>query len=485
MKKRIAIIGGGLSGLSAAYQLVRDAQSEFTLFEAAPRLGGIIETIHQNGFTIECGPDSWVTEKPWAHELAVELGLESEIIPSSDHQRRTYILRGNQLIPMPYGMRMMVPSNLDAIANSPLFTEEARLAYEREPARAGELKASALRDDEDESVASFVRRHFGDEVTRALVGPLLAGVFGGDIDSLSVRAVMPAFVKMEREHGSLILAMQFRTHPDPAQGAPSIFTSLRSGLGTFTDRIAALLPPNSVRLSNPVIAVTRRDGQWRIRTADAEEYFDAVILATPVYITRSLLHNLDERFDLLLAMDATSAIIVAFAFLPEQARALRIPRGFGYLVPPSSGEDSQLLACTFVDQKFCHRAPHGGVLLRAFFGGRTAQVQLQQSDHALAALAHQRLSEALGPLPAPHITIVRRLPHSLPQYAVGHLARMARLESLVKEFPGLHLAGNAYYGVGLPDMVRIGRTAAANFKVEPRPDAICPNPLQDKKHGSG
>ncbi len=454
--KRIAIIGGGLSGLSAAYQLSRDAQSRFTLFEATSRLGGIIETIHQDGFTIECGPDSWVTEKPWARELAVELGLESEIIPSNDRRRHTFILRDNQLIPMPDGMRMMVPSDLNAIASSPLFTEEARLAYQREPDRAAELKASALPDNEDESVASFVRRHFGDEVTRTIAGPLLAGVFGGDIESLSVRAVMPAFVKMEREFGSLIHAVQARAH----HSTGSVFTNLRSGLGAFIDRIAASLPPGSVQLSTPVTALARTGQDWQITAGSATHTFDSVIVAAPAPTTRSLLHSLSERFDPLLAIDSTSAIIVAFAFLPPQARALSIPRGFGYLVPPSLESDSQLLACTFVDQKFSHRAPHDGVLLRAFFGGRAAQLQLHQSDNALAALAHQRLSEVLGPLPAPHITIVRRLPHSLPQYAVGHLQRMARLESLVKEFPGLHLVGNAYYGVGLPDMVRIGRAAA-------------------------
>ena len=454
--KRIAIIGGGLSGLSAAYQLAQDAQSDFTLLEAAPRLGGVIETVHRDGFTIECGPDSWVTEKPWARELAVELGLESEIIPSNDHQRRTYILRDNQLIPMPDGMRMMVPSDLDAIANSPLFTPEARLAYQREPARAADLKASALKEGADESVASFTRRHFGDEVTRTLAGPLLAGVFGGDIESLSVRSVMPAFVKMEREYGSLVLAVKARAR----QNANSVFTNLRSGLGTFIDRIATLLPPSSVRLSQPVIALSRHNNQWRVRTSSTDLAFDSVILAAPAPSTRSLLHKLDERFDPLLAMDSSSALIVALAFRPEDARNLRIPTGFGYLVPPSPDATSQLLACTFVDQKFSHRVPDGGVLLRAFFGGRTAQLQLHQSDNAVAALALQRLSEALGPLPKPHITIVRRLPHSLPQYGIGHLARMASLESLVKEFPGLHLAGNAYYGVGLPDMVRIGRAAA-------------------------
>ncbi|MGB0124706.1 MAG: protoporphyrinogen oxidase [Silvibacterium sp.] len=454
--KRIAIVGGGLSGLSAAYQLVHEPQVEFTLFEASPRLGGIVETVRRDGFVIECGPDSWVTEKPWARELAVELGLEAEIIPSNDQQRRTYILRHNQLIPMPDGMRMMVPAQLAAIMESPLFSEQARLAYRSEPKRAEELKASALKQDQDESVGSFVRRHFGDEVTRTVAGPLLAGVFGGDIETLSVRAVMPAFVKMEREYGSLILALQSRAD----ENGNALLTSLRSGLGTLIERIAAALPAGCVRLSHEVTRLDRTDQGWRVYARSSEQPFDAVIVATPAHVTQRLLRPIHKQFGSLLAMEATSAIVVAVAFTPEQTRGLKIPRGFGYLVPQHRGTDSQLLACTFVDQKFSHRAPDGGILLRGFFGGDVAEALLNENDETLTTLALQRLSDVLGPLPSPHLSVVRRWPLSLPQYAVGHLERMARLEALVGSFPGLHLAGNAYHGVGLPDMVRMGREAA-------------------------
>jgi protoporphyrinogen/coproporphyrinogen III oxidase len=454
--KRVAIIGGGLSGLSAAYELTRNAKVEFTLFERSERLGGIVETVRQDGFVIECGPDAWVTEKPWARELAAELGLEAEILPSNDAQRRTYLLQRGELIAMPDGMRMMVPAHLDAVMKSPLFSEEAKRAYEREPERAEELKASTLKENEDESVASFVRRHFGDEVVRTIAGPLLSGVFGGDVETLSVRAVMPAFVKMEREHGSLIKALQAQA----GEKENAVFTTLRLGLGTLIDRIVASLPEKSVRVGDAVIAVTHRNPGWRVRTADAEEMFDAVIVATPAHLTPRLLQGVDEEFADLLAMEATSAIVVALAFSPEQAREIRIPRGFGFLVPEQSNEDPQLLACTFVDQKFSHRVPEGGVLLRAFFGGAVAAGLLNEDDEMLTTLALRRLSEALGSFPTPHIVVVRRWPWSLPQYAVGHLERMARLEKLVARFPGLHLVGNAYYGVGLPDMVCMGRGLA-------------------------
>jgi protoporphyrinogen/coproporphyrinogen III oxidase len=464
--KRVAIIGGGLSGVAAAYQLARE-RTAFTLFEASARLGGIVETVRQDGFVIECGPDSWVTEKPWARELAIELGLEEEIIPSNDRWRRTYLLQylhpnlhqGRRLVAMPDGMRMMVPTQWAPVLNSPLFSWQARLAYLREVRRAEELKQSALADGVDESVASFVRRHFGDEVTKTIAGPLLAGVFGGSIDTLSVRAVMPAFVKLEQEHGSLIGGLQRRP-----QNSEPVFTSLKSGLETLIERMAQILPANAVRLEHEVHSLSRLGNRWQIEAAGITESFDAVIVATPAHVTRRLLGPIHADFESLLAMDATSAIVIALAFSAEHAKHLRIPRGFGYLVPQraqaAAEDDAPLLACTFVDQKFLHRAPEGAVLLRGFFGGDTAPALLDESDAALISLAHRQLSLALGPLPEPDIALVRRWPLSLPQYAVGHLDRMAKLAALTDSFPGLYLVGNAYYGVGLPDMVRQGREAA-------------------------
>jgi protoporphyrinogen/coproporphyrinogen III oxidase len=456
--KRIAIIGGGISGVSAAYQLAQRGVG-FTLFEASSRLGGIVETVRRDGFVIECGPDSWVTEKPWARELAVELGLEDEIISSNDHWRRTWLLEGEHLVPMPDGMRMMVPTQWEPVLNSPLFSEDARQAFLNEYRRAEELKAAALSEGKDESVASFVRRHFGEEVTRTVAGPLLAGVFGGSVEELSVRAVMPAFVKLEREHGSLIAALQQKQNDSSA----SVFTSLKTGLETLIERMTAKLPPNSVRLHHEVQRLSHESGQWHIETAGHSDFFDAVILATPAHVTRRLLSPLHADFDPLLDMDATSAIVIALAFSAKHAEHLSIPQGFGYLVPQrhsTADSDPQLLACTFVNQKFSHRVPDGAVLLRAFFGGETAPKLLNRTDADLVTIAHKRLSQALGQLPEPDISLVRRWPLSLPQYAVGHPDRMAKLFQLVDSFPGLQLIGNAYHGVGLPDLIREGREAA-------------------------
>jgi len=440
---KIAILGGGLAGVTAAYELARlreaGAPVDATLFEASGRLGGILETVHKDGFTVECGPDGWVTEKPWARELADTLGLATQ--PSLDAQRKTYLVNAEKkLIAMPDGMRLMVPTDISAIDNSTLLSAEAKRAYREEPARAAELRASA--PEMDESVASFVRRHFGDEVTRTFAAPLLAGVFGGDVETLSVRAVMPALVAMEREHGSLIKALAASS----TKSGTSIFTTLRDGMGSLIDAMAVKI--SDVRLQTPVTALEKNGTQWRVRYANQTEEFDAVILATPAHVTRELLQPLDAVAADLLPREASSAAIVALGFTEEIA----LPAGFGFLAP---GTNSALLACTFTHQKFSGRVPQGGSMLRAFFSGER---WMSASDGELIALAQKELSSILGTLPKPVVQIARKMPRSLPQYGVSHLQRIAALQARMPR--GLRLIGNAYTGVGIPDLIREGRRAA-------------------------
>ena len=291
--KRIAIVGGGIAGVAAAYELARLARDgaavQVVLFEAATRLGGIVETVREGEFIMDCGPDAWVTEKPWARELAEELGLGDELIPSNDATRKTYVLIDHRLQAMPDGMRMMVPSDLDALDSSELFSAEAKHAYRNEPARADELRANA--PQADESVAQFVRRHFGDEALEKIGAPLLSGVFGGDVAKLSVRAVMAPFVAMEQEHGSLIAALQARASSTPA----SVFTTLRSGMGTLLDRMIAAIPEHWIRLSAEVRFVSYGDEGWLVGTEKEVERFDAILMAAPVDVARSLLNPVDTR----------------------------------------------------------------------------------------------------------------------------------------------------------------------------------------------
>jgi len=456
--KRVAIVGGGVAGLAATYELARHARNgvevQGVLFEASTRLGGIVETVREGGFVIECGPDAWVTEKPWALELAEELGLGDEVMVSNDAERKTYVLIDKKLQATPDGMRMMVPGDLDALDASGLFSDEAKQAYRDEVGRWEELRAGA--PDEDESVAAFVRRHFGDEVLEKIGAPLLSGVFGGDVSKLSVQAVMAPFVTMEREQGSLITALQSRA---ATAKIASVFTTLRSGMGTLVDRMIAAIPKDWIRLAAEVRFVSYGEEGWLIGTAKGVERFDAVMMAAPVDVARELLGPVDERAGQSMEMDASSAVVVGFGF-PDSSK-FSVPPGFGFLVP--QGSDSLLLACTFVDQKFDDRVPQGGRLMRAFFGGKAAERLMRCGNDETAAVARLELARILGPLPEPQMTVVRRWPRSLPQYGVGHLKRMKDLEERVRALDGLWLLGNGYRGVGLPDLIRDARAAVRQF----------------------
>lgn len=491
---RVAIVGGGIAGLTAAYELAKLARDgapvEAVLFESSQRLGGLLETVREGGFSIECGPDGWVSAKPWARELCAELGLSDELIHSSDATRKTHIFLSTpdhpsgRLVPMPDGLNLMVPTDLAALDGSPLFSAAAVAAYRAEPARAEELRASA--PAHDESVADFTLRHFGQEVLDRVAAPLLSGVFGGDVRRLSVRAVMPAFVEMEREHGSLIAALQSQ---HAAREPQPIFTALRSGMATLVDRLTAAIPAHWVRRGTRVTGVRSNPAEasmppWTVHTASAgkhygSETFDAVLLATPLDITRQLLAPLDQDAANLLPAESSSAVLVAFAY--ADAAQFAVPQGFGFLVPPRQADPghatdlraSMLLACTFVDQKFPHRVPPGGRLVRAFFGGAAAERIARCNNDEVAAIARMELARILhstaptaarAPAPPPVLTVIRRWPDSLPQYAVGHRERIAELESRLHSLPGLAILGNPLHGVGIPDLIRDARQAARHVE---------------------
>jgi protoporphyrinogen/coproporphyrinogen III oxidase len=471
--KRIAIVGGGISGLTAAYEFERarlaGAAIDWQLYEASDRLGGIIETTRhetpEGTFILEGGPDGWVSEKPWARELAIELGLEDHLIHSNDATRKTYILLDGQLQSIPDGMRLMVPTDLAALNNSPLFSPEAKRAYAAELTRAEELKAAA--PTHDESIADFVRRHFGDEVLTTLAAPLLSGVFGGDVHKLSVRAVMPLFVAMECEHGSLIAALQAKAAAHGAKPQRPIFTSLRGGMSSLVEALVSQLPAGRLHLNSAVTQIAETLQGFEVsygkRTLGFTkcQFAQHVIISTPLDASRIFLTEHIERDDLTrqLPTEASSAILVALAWPAEAASTFTVPSGFGFLVPQTE-DTNQLLACTFIDQKFPHRVPEGARILRAFFGGPSADFLAHQTNEAIATAALKQLKKILGPLPQPAYTQVRRLPRSLPQYEVGHLDRMAQFDVLVARIGNLTLLGNSYRGVGLPDLIRDARSAA-------------------------
>ena len=475
---RIAIIGGGIAGLAAAYELeeARAAGSpvEYMLFEARERLGGSLASEIVNGAVLERGPDSFLTEKPAAAELCRELGLGAELLPSNDAARKTYILVNNRLIALPDGLMFLVPTKLVPTALTRLFsfTTKVRMALELlHPPRPSGLP--------DEAVAALVERHFGAEAVTRLADPLLSGIYGGDAAALSARTVLPRLVEMETKYGSLTRGMlaahrQMRARAKAAaqknghsksgaSPAPRpIFTALRGGMQQLVDALVAQLDRNSVRVATPVSAVAKTASGWNVLVAGGSEQFDALIVASPAWAAGVLLGMVDpELGEELSAIPYSSSITVNLVY--DEAQLGRLPEGFGFLVPASEGR--AMLACTFVHRKFLGRTPPGKAVFRAFLGGIRNEALLADTDETLVAIVRRELSEILGEKTIglsiePEHTQVSRWRRAMAQYAVGHQERAARIAARVAALHGLRLAGNAYDGIGIPDCIRLGRQAA-------------------------
>ncbi|MGA2887936.1 MAG: protoporphyrinogen oxidase [Terracidiphilus sp.] len=472
---RTAIVGGGIAGMAAAYELEQARRAgvkvDYTLFEARGRLGGSLATEIVDGAVLERGPDSFLTEKPAAIELCRELGLEAALTPSNDADRKTYIVVRNRLVPLPDGLMFLVPTKLIPTALTRLFSLSTKLRMGLEllipPRPSGQP---------DESVAALVERHFGREAVDRLADPLLSGIFGGEATQLSARTVLPRLVEMESKYGSLTRGMlaahrAMRARAKTATGngksastsAPrSIFTTLRGGLQQLIDTLTARLDPGSVRLSTPVTSLEKVTGGWMVEAGGSKELYDAVILASPAWAAGALLGQVDAVLaEELSGIPYSSSITVNLIY--DEARLGRLPEGFGFLVPVVEGRS--MLACTFVHRKFPGRTPQGKAVLRAFLGGMKNEALLAAPDADLVATVRRELNEILGEkiVPSktePEHTQVSRWPRAMAQYAVGHQERKQRIAVRVAALEGLRLAGNAYDGIGIPDCIRLGRQAA-------------------------
>ena len=475
---RIGIIGGGIAGLAAAYELEKARTAgnplEYTLFEARARLGGSLSSVVVDGAVIEQGPDSFLTEKPAAAELCREVGLGAELRPSNDAARKTSILVRNRLVPLPDGLMFLVPTKLIPTALTRLFSIKTKLRMGMElllPPRPSGLQ--------DEAVASLVERHFGAEAVDRLADPLLSGIYGGDAAQLSARTVLPALVKMESEYGSLTRGMlaahakmrakaketakKNGTAPTAARPAPrAIFTSLRGGMQQLIDALSARIAHASIRLSAPVAAIEKTADGWKVKSGGVVESFDAVIFASPAWAAGVLLAPVDAALgEELGGIPYSSSITVNLVY--DESKLGRLPDGFGFLVPASEGR--AMLAATFVHRKFLGRTPPGKAVIRAFLGGTKNEALLTESDETLVAIVRRELREILGEkiiglAVEPEYTQVARWRRAMAQYAVGHQDRIARIAARVDTLPGLRLVGNAYDGIGIPDCIRLGRKAA-------------------------
>ena len=458
--KRIAILGGGISGLAAAFALeeLRRAGSdlEYVLYEASSRLGGVLRTEKVDGCLVEAGPDSFITEKPWATDLCRELGLGDQLIGSNDADRKTYILTNGRLVEMPDGLMFMVPTKILPTGLSPLFSWKTKLRMTRElfhPPRAV---------DHDESVAAFVERHYGSEMVDRLADPLLSGVYGGEAANLSVRAVLPRFAEMERTHGSLgraMLAARKKMGAGPRKPAPPLFTSLKDGMQHLAETVVARLTPASLLTNAPVQAVQAEGGGegWVVSAGMQSDQFDRVVVALPAPAAAEVLRMASPELSAELdAIQYSSSITVGLGYDREVRESL--PPGFGFLVPRSEGK--KLLAATFVHNKFPHRAPEDRALLRCFFAARNAEDVWPLAEKDIVGIVRNELQQILGLRADPLFTRVYKWKSAMAQYGVGHLDRLDRIERLRQRLPGVALAGNAYRGIGVPDCIRSGRDAA-------------------------
>ncbi len=450
----VVIIGGGISGISAAYYLAKGGAG-CTILESRTRLGGVIQTEHVEGCIIEAGPDSFLSAKPAAVELAGELGLAGEIIPSNDHLRKTYVRRAGRLIPLPDGLMMMVPTKILPLVTTGLVSWGTKLRMGMELLRAPKPRSG------DESIARFIQEHYGNEAVDYLAEPLLSGIYGGNPEDLSVTSVLPRFVQLANQYGSLTRGVLAERAKAGRNGPPQpLFRTLRGGLGQMVEAVVQAIRKHAEIRQVRAETIERTAAGFRIRAGGDWTEAASLVVGCEAHSASRLLAGVDARLgELLGQVPYSSSITLALGF--EAADFPAPPDGFGFLVPKK--ERRTLAACTWVGTKFSYRVPEGKIVARCFIGGAEAAAALSESDESLAAAATRELQEIAGISARPRFARVFRWPRSMAQPTVGHPARVAEIEARVAAIPGLHLAGNAYSGIGIPDCIRLGRQAAGRI----------------------
>lgn len=447
---RVAVIGGGVSGMSAAYRL-REGGAAPVVFEASARAGGMLRTERVDGYVIERGPDSIITTKPAAAQLAEELGLSEHIVRTNTAARGAYVATRGKLVRIPAGFQLLAPSNLESLEASGILSAKGMARVREEPT------VPCRTNIEDESLGSFVRRRFGEELLERIAQPMAGGIYGTDPEHLSLRATLPRFLDMELE-GSLIEGLAQRAKAGAAQAAGArygLFISFDAGIGLLPETLAQSLQ-ECIRLNTPVGSVQKSGAGYSV---DGEA-FDAVILATTAHKAVPLLPaDAGAVRAILEAIPFGSGAIVTFAFDRDE-----IPHALdaaGFVVPAIEG--FTLMASTWSSLKWAGRAPEGKVLLRAFMGGYHLPEVPTWDDARLVQAARDDFGSLMGITAAPQLVRVDRWVEMMPRYVVGHAARMDALDEAVARCEGLELAGNAYRGVGIPDSIASGAAAAARI----------------------
>jgi len=463
----VAVIGGGITGLAAAQRLVSRSEAvKVVLFESSRRLGGIIRTEAADGFLMELGPDSFITNKPAAIQLCEEIGIASQLIPTDSAFRRSLVLRKGRPEQVPDGFMLMAPSKTWSILTSPILSIAGKLRL------LSEAFVPRRTTDEDESLGSFVRRRFGQQTLERLVQPLVGGIYTADPEKLSLKATMPRFLEMEQSYGSVIKATRAEQRQDKDQSSGSgarygLFATVAGGLSEMVAAVENTLLQSGrvdIRLGTEITKIEQTmasDSRWSVQLRDQPPMtFDDVIVTLPTHSAARILTTTicPELLAALRGMEyASSAIVVSGHRLSDFTHPMD---AFGLVVPAI--EQRKVLAVSFSSRKFPDRAPSGQILLRTFVGGAMQPELLENDDDSIAGFVNEELRAILGMKCEPMFSEVIRYNNAMPQYHVGHLDRIAQIESLVHETPGLHLAGSAYTGVGIPDSIASGWAAAEN-----------------------
>jgi protoporphyrinogen/coproporphyrinogen III oxidase len=443
----IVIVGAGISGLAAAYEL-RKRKTSVLVLEKSDRPGGVIQTERVGEFIVDEGPDSLLVQKPAAVALCNEIGLGDRLIPTKA-PRTAYILRGGRLHSLPGASVLGFPTRIRPLLRSSLFSVQAK-------ARMGaELFIPRRRGGGDESIASFVQRRFGSEAVRYIAEPLLAGIHAGDVERLSMRALFPRFVEAESANGSVIRALRKTAGPRNADGA---FRSFPGGIAEIVEGLMRAVPKESVRLNSTVTRVEAIEDGFTVHLEDRPPIrAGGVILACPAFSTADLLRAVDAQLaDLCGSIKYLSTATVVLGF-PREAIHHKLA-GTGFVVPRSEGLN--ITAGAWISSKWPHRAPPGYALLRAFLGGARDPDVLAKSDRELSETALNELGKVLGIRGAPTLTRVYRWNRASPQQEVGHLDLVAKIDALLARHPGLFVSAAGFRGVGIPDCVADARAIA-------------------------
>jgi oxygen-dependent protoporphyrinogen oxidase len=459
---RVVVIGGGISGLSAAHRLFELSEesgldTETIVLEKSGRLGGVVSSKVINGSIIEEGPDSFITTKPWALDLCLRLGMESKLIEINDESRRILVARRGRLLPMPEGFSF-APTRLAPFVFSPLFSLRGKLRMTLD------ILLPRRKSKEDESVESFFTRRLGSEAFNLIVQPLVSGIYGTNPGNLSVRAALPQFVEMEEKHRSLIMAM--RKALQSKNGAKkegnaaryNQFVSFRKGMRELVDALASSLPEGYIRLNKSVRRIEAAGNTWKILINNNDSIdADGVVIAVPAIHAADMVKGFDPLLgNYLSQIKYASSVVVNLLY--RRGNISHPLNGVGFVVPRTEG--LPITACSFSSLKFTGRAPPETVLLRCFMGDAINNEVHDKDDSWLSGAVHNKLSHFLGITSEPLFSMVKRNPESIPQYTIGHLERIARINLRAEQYPGMELAGNAYNGVGIPDCVRSGEEAA-------------------------